>query len=178
MYTIEQVQEVVDNITGVKASSGITFEQFANVLRINLPPSDYLTIAQSRFDLFDLDHSGEVSFLEFAKCIQGLDELVTMSEIELMFKQADRDASGSISFDEFLCIMERRVSTVDPAFLSGSSTATRTTGADNNPAAGTQAHGDAAICKSVPTFIMPDWHDEKPVTVQVAEIELLDPGVT
>jgi Ca2+-binding EF-hand superfamily protein len=106
-YTVEQVQEFVDSITGVPGSTGLSFDQFSNILRINLPPSDNLAQSRSRFDLFDLDQSDEVTFVEFAKCITGLDELITSSEIEMMFQRADEDESGTVDFAELLAILEQ-----------------------------------------------------------------------
>lgn len=155
VYSKEQVQEVVDSIAGVRASEGLTFDQFANVLRINLPPSDHLTRSRSRFELFDLDHSGEVSFSEFAKCMNNLDELITSSEIELMFERADKDKSGSVSFDEFLAIMERRVSVVDT-----------TTASDVVLTCESQRVGET------PAFSMPDWTEKLPSSVEVVETEI------
>ena len=154
VYLKEQVQEVVDNVTGISASKGLAFDQFANLLRINLPPSDHLTRSRSRFDLFDLDHSGEVSFAEFAKCINSLDGLITSSEIELMFERADKDKSGSVSFDEFLAIMERRASMPDATTASEAVTS------------------DRQIFCEPPAFSMPDWHEKLTDSVEVEEIKV------
>jgi uncharacterized protein (DUF924 family)/Ca2+-binding EF-hand superfamily protein len=157
IYTLEQVQEVVDSITGVPASTGLTFAQFANILRINLPPSDHIARSRSRFELFDLDHSGEVSFPEFAKCINSLDELITSSEVELMFKRADQDNSGSISFDEFLGILEERVSSVEDSAVS------QVTVSSDNRHTGTN---------SLPAFSLPVWTEKSIDSVRVVESEV------
>ncbi len=154
-YSKDQVQEVVDSITGIPASKGLTFDQFANVLRINLPPSDHLTRARSRFDLFDVDQSGEVSFPEFAKCITGLDGLITSSEIELMFERADKDKSGSVSFDEFLSMMERRASVVEAVTTS----------------LVVSTDGGQVACEA-PVFNMPDLTEKLTESVEVVEMEV------
>jgi Ca2+-binding EF-hand superfamily protein len=108
-YSNSQIQEAVDRITGQRRSHGLTFMQFANLLRINLS-SALETRIKRRFDVFDADQSGEVSLEEFTACIQGLDGLITTAEAAAMFNKCDRDDSGSVSLREFMEVMERRLS--------------------------------------------------------------------
>jgi uncharacterized protein (DUF924 family)/Ca2+-binding EF-hand superfamily protein len=108
-YGDVQLQEAVDHVTGRKGSAGLTFEQFANLLRINLW-STFEARLQQRFDMFDADQSGDISLEEFSACIQGLDGLVTIAEAAAMFKKCDRDGSGSVSMQDFTGIMERKLS--------------------------------------------------------------------
>jgi uncharacterized protein (DUF924 family)/Ca2+-binding EF-hand superfamily protein len=108
-YNDVQLQEAVDHVTGRKGSAGLTFEQFANLIRINLGPTLDARL-QQRFRMFDADHSGEISLEEFTACVRGLDGLVTTSEAAAMFKKCDLDGSGSISMQEFMGIMKRRLS--------------------------------------------------------------------
>lgn len=154
-YTLDQIQEVVDSITGVPESKGLSFDQFSNMLRINLPPPDHLARSRSRFDLFDLDHSGEVSFPEFTECITGLDELITSSEIELMFSRTDKDNSGSVSFHEFLAMMEQGANITNRAAISEEA-----------------EKRDGQLLNETPAFHMPDWTPKLPVTVEVSTVEV------
>jgi uncharacterized protein (DUF924 family)/Ca2+-binding EF-hand superfamily protein len=108
-YSDFQLQEAVDQVTGRKGSTGLTFEQFANLIRVKLG-STLDTRLQQRFRMFNADDSGEISLEKFTACVQGLDGLVTTSEAAAMFKKCDLDASGSISMQDFMGIMKRRLS--------------------------------------------------------------------
>lgn len=110
-YSDEQIQEAVDHVTGRKGSAGLTFLQFANLLRINLNSSFEARIKQ-RFNMFDADQSGEVTLEEFTACVQGLDGLITTAEATAMFKKCDHHKNGSISFQDFMDVMKRTFSSV------------------------------------------------------------------
>ena len=118
-YSDEQIQEAVDHVTGRKGSTGLTFLQFANLLRINLNSSFEARIKQ-RFNLFDADQSGEVTLEEFTTCVQALDGLITTAEAAAMFQKCDHEKNGSVSFHEFMRVMERTYNSVsaDPSMLT------------------------------------------------------------
>jgi len=119
-YSDAQLQEAVDHVAGRKGSNGLTFTQFANLLRINLSSALEARIKR-RFDLFDADQSGEVNLEEFTSCIQGLDGLITRGEAAAMFTKCDRDGSGSVSLQEFMQAMERRLSVISETSVTPSS---------------------------------------------------------
>jgi uncharacterized protein (DUF924 family)/Ca2+-binding EF-hand superfamily protein len=121
-YSNEQIQEAIDHVTGRKGSAGLTFLQFANLLRINLNLPFEATIKQ-RFSMFDADQSGDVTPEEFTACVQGLDGLITTTEAAAMFQTCDRDKNGSISFQDFVGMMERTFNGVstDPSVRKVSS---------------------------------------------------------
>ena len=119
-YSDAQLQEAVDHVAGRKGSNGLTFTQFANLLRINLSSALEVRIKR-RFDMFDADQSGEVSLEEFTACIQGLDGLITTAEAAAMFKKCDRDESGSLSLQGFMQVMERRLSATTDTSVAPSS---------------------------------------------------------
>lgn len=102
-----QLQQAVDSVTGHKRSAGLTSEQFANLIRINLT-SKLEARLQQMFDMFDADHSGEISLEKFTACIQRLDGLITTAEAAAMFKDCDRDGSGSLSMQDFMRIIQPR----------------------------------------------------------------------
>lgn len=62
-------------------------------------------IAKAHFDQFDADGSGELSMEELKTCIQNMDDLVIIAEIEEILGLCDTDHSGSVSFDEFRAMM-------------------------------------------------------------------------
>jgi Ca2+-binding EF-hand superfamily protein len=119
-YSDAQLQEAVDHIAGRKGSDGLTFMQFANLLRIKLS-SALETRIKRRFDVFDADQSGEVSLEEFTACVQGLDGLITTTEAAAMFKECDLDGSESVSLQEFMKVMERRLSVATEMSVTPSS---------------------------------------------------------
>ena len=119
-YSDAQLQEAVDHVAGRKGSNGLTFTQFANLLRINLS-SALEVLIKRRFDMFDADQSGEVSLEQFTACIQGLDCLITTAEAAAMFKKCDRDESGSLSLQGFMQVMERRLSATTDTSVAPSS---------------------------------------------------------
>jgi len=58
------------------------------------------------FDCFDIDNSGALDKEEFRKVMTYVhagssDTALTDAEFEALFKKADKDASGVISFDEY-----------------------------------------------------------------------------
>lgn len=117
-YSDEQIQEAVDQVTGRKGSAGLTFPQFANLLRIKLNSSFEARIWQ-RFNMFDADQSGEITLEEFTACVQGLDGLITTAEAAAMFNKCDHDGKGSVSFQDFMDVMKRTFNSVsaDPSML-------------------------------------------------------------
>jgi Ca2+-binding EF-hand superfamily protein len=119
-YSDAQLQEAVDHVAGRKGSDGLTFTQFANLLRINLSSALEARIKR-RFDMFDADQSGEVNLEEFTACIQGLDGLITTAEAAAMFTKCDRDGSGSVSLQEFMQVMERKLSATTETSVTPSS---------------------------------------------------------
>jgi uncharacterized protein (DUF924 family)/Ca2+-binding EF-hand superfamily protein len=101
-----QLQEAVDHITGRKGSHGLTFELFANLIRMNVR-SKLEARLQQMFDTFGADESGEISLEKFTACIRRLDSLVTTAEAAAMFKDCDRDGSGSVSMQDFMRAIQR-----------------------------------------------------------------------
>jgi uncharacterized protein (DUF924 family)/Ca2+-binding EF-hand superfamily protein len=158
-YSDEQIQEAVDHVTGRKGSSGLTFLQFANLLRINLNSSFEARIKQ-RFNLFDADHSGGVTLEEFTACVQGLDELITTAEAAAMFQKCDHDKNGSVSLQEFIGVMERTYGSVsaDPSMLTMSS----------------KAEASRSNMRSAPAFNISVRESRKQEVLKVQALEVLD----
>jgi uncharacterized protein (DUF924 family)/Ca2+-binding EF-hand superfamily protein len=155
-YSDEQIQEAVDHVTGRKGSTGLTFLQFANLLRINLNSSFEARIKQ-RFNMFDADQSGEVTLEEFTACVQGLDGLITTAEAAAMFQKCGHNKNGSVSFQEFIRVMERTYNSVsaDPIMLT-------------MPSKVEASRGDMF---SAPFFNTSIWENKKKVLkVQVLEV--------
>jgi Ca2+-binding EF-hand superfamily protein len=100
-YTKAEVQLAIDSITGTKGGTGLTFEQFAAVLQVKMT-SDTQNRIRARFQLFDSDNTGDISFEELTHCLQGIDSLLTSSELTEMMKKCDTNGDGMISYEEFV----------------------------------------------------------------------------
>jgi uncharacterized protein (DUF924 family)/Ca2+-binding EF-hand superfamily protein len=99
-----ELQHIMDSITGIENSSRVTFDQFLALLQVKLD-TDPTVRLKNRFNFFDIDGSGDISFEELKKCIQSLDSLVTIAEIKEMLEECDTDSNGSVSYAEFLAMV-------------------------------------------------------------------------
>ncbi|OIW34165.1 EF-hand [Coniochaeta ligniaria NRRL 30616] len=72
-------------------------------------------IAQYRqvFDLFDKDHTGDITAEELGEVMKGLGLNPSDSELHDLIAEADVNKDGSIDFNEFLNMMARTVKEVD-----------------------------------------------------------------
>ena len=103
-YTDAELQKAIDNISGVENGHGLTFDQFSQLVALQMS-SDWQERIRARFELFDHDGSGGISHDELAACIRGLDKLITTGEIEDMMKKCDADGNGLLSYEEFVAMV-------------------------------------------------------------------------
>ena len=54
------------------------------------------------------DHDGEVSLNEFIARYQKIDPNASTKQLEQLFKEADNDGSGTLSFNEFLTVAAQK----------------------------------------------------------------------
>jgi Ca2+-binding EF-hand superfamily protein len=99
-YSQEKVQEVMDKITGISASSSLNFSQFTQLIQENLSNSSEETWRR-RFSFLDSQEVGELSYEDLRVCLRDLNNGLTDSEIEQMLQLADTDRDGKISAEEF-----------------------------------------------------------------------------
>ena len=62
------------------------------------------------FKAVDCDNSGFVSTEELLQCLRTVQASISMEDVQKLMNEADLDASGTISWDEFLLVMERKLS--------------------------------------------------------------------
>ena len=67
---------------------------------------------RARFQLFDTDNSGDISYDELRHCLTDLDNLLTTAELDEMMKKCDVDGDGNISYEEFVAMIPVVVSPV------------------------------------------------------------------
>ena len=75
-----------------------------SVKRLDVP-EEKLAEYKDAFDMFDKDHSGEISVKELAGLFRALGHNMTDSEIKDLIDSVDTDGSGEVSFDEFVTLL-------------------------------------------------------------------------
>jgi calmodulin len=108
-YTKIEVQMAIDTITRTKGGTGLTFEQFAAVLQVKMT-SDTQNRIRARSQLFDADNTGDISFEGLTDCLDGIDSLLTSSELTEMMRKYDTNGDGMISYEEFLIMVPTMIS--------------------------------------------------------------------
>jgi Ca2+-binding EF-hand superfamily protein/uncharacterized protein (DUF924 family) len=108
-YTKTELQNVVDTITGKVNSTGLTFEEFSALLQIKMT-ADMQNRLRARFQLFDTDNSGDISYDELRSCLTDLDDLLTTAELDEMMKKCDANGDGIITYEEFVAMVPSVVS--------------------------------------------------------------------
>ena len=67
------------------------------------------------FDIFDADESGAISNYEIGKVMNALGEQASQAKIEQMIASVDFDNDHQIEFDEFVCLMVKKLAEADDA---------------------------------------------------------------
>lgn len=72
---------------------------------------------RNAFDVFDKDHSGNISRAELAEVMKSLGQNPTSEELDDVIKEVDLDNDGSIGFNEFVKMMEVELQRSDKALI-------------------------------------------------------------
>lgn len=102
MTTIQEVDCVTILI-------GIDFEEFLKMATSKVSTKDSRADIQKVFNLYDWNKEGRITFDELKRVALDLGEEMTDEEVMSMFKKADIDDDGFVSFDDFYNIMTGRV---------------------------------------------------------------------
>jgi len=70
--------------------------------------SEQIQEFKEAFSLFDKDGDGTISTKELGTVMRALGQSPTESELNDMINEVDSDQSGSIEFDEFIALMEKK----------------------------------------------------------------------
>lgn len=60
------------------------------------------------YDIFDVDHDGDITAEEFSKVLKSLGYVCGEDKIQELVTSVDADGSGTISFDEFLTLFNQQ----------------------------------------------------------------------
>jgi calmodulin len=73
-----------------------------------------LTEYKESFDLFDKDHSGDISAKELSALFKSLGYFVSDKDIKELMKSSDMNTDGIVSFEEFVDLMAKIESQEEP----------------------------------------------------------------
>ncbi|KAK5078157.1 Mitochondrial group I intron splicing factor ccm1 [Lithohypha guttulata] len=98
--TAEELQDMVNEVD-IDHSGSIEFTEFMTMMATTIQPKDFAEETKAAFRVFDKDGSGTISAKELRAVMKSLGEDLTDDEIDEMIKEADKDNSGSIDYEEF-----------------------------------------------------------------------------
>ncbi|KAL9641573.1 hypothetical protein ABK040_013493 [Willaertia magna] len=73
----------------------------------------YVSELKNVFNLFDKDGDGKISVEELGAVMKNIGQNPTKEELQIMLGDLDQDENGTIEFDEFVKLMERKVDAED-----------------------------------------------------------------
>jgi Ca2+-binding EF-hand superfamily protein len=88
---------------------GIDFEEFLKMATAKVSNKDSRADIQKVFNLYDWNKEGRITWDELKRVAQDLGEEMTDEEVLAMFKRADLDDDGFVTFDDFYNIMTGKV---------------------------------------------------------------------
>jgi Ca2+/Na+ antiporter len=65
------------------------------------------------FRAYDVDHSGQLESMEIRMFFKDFHENISEAEMDRIFKKADKDGDGSVSFDEFIALAYNLITSND-----------------------------------------------------------------
>ena len=69
------------------------------------------------FRLFDRDGNGKISREELSAALHSLGQEPTAAELQEMLSDVDKDRNGTIDFEEFRDLIQRKMAGADPGSL-------------------------------------------------------------
>ncbi|CAH8551333.1 unnamed protein product [Dicrocoelium dendriticum] len=106
--TADEAREIMSQVD--KNNDGvIDFREFVELMSpVMTPDRTSDSDLRAAFDFFDKDHDGDITTRELKAVLQTLHLKLTDSEIEEMITEADTDKNGTVSFEEFKSVMNKR----------------------------------------------------------------------
>ena len=81
----------------------------------NLIDEDFMEELKEAFTLFDTNHNGSIDARELKAALRALGHTnITKQQCADMFWEVDKDPSKSLTFDEFVKVMQHRLHPKDP----------------------------------------------------------------
>jgi Ca2+-binding EF-hand superfamily protein len=89
------------------ARTKLSFEEFVEMATYCMAKRDPDDELKQAFDLFDMDHSGYVTFEKLRTVTSELNEALTDEELKDMIAEADKDHDGKVTFEDFARMMRK-----------------------------------------------------------------------
>jgi centrin-3 len=101
-----QVGNIVESM-GLTYDGRVTYDVFLEVVKQQAAKRNPVEHLMKAFDLFDSDDTGKISVKNIQQVASKLGEKLSLTEVEAMVDEFDRDQDGYISRNEFLYIMQQ-----------------------------------------------------------------------
>ncbi|CZR64427.1 probable calmodulin [Phialocephala subalpina] len=104
-----ELQDIV-NEGDTDADGAMDFPEFLYIMSQKSRNSDANLEAELKaaFAVFDKDNDGVISAKELREVMASIGEKLTDAEVEEVMREVDRDGNGSIDFEEFLQVLNRK----------------------------------------------------------------------
>lgn len=102
--TDAELQDMVNEVD-TDQSGSIEFNEFMALMSTTIQPKDYEEETLAAFKVFDRDGSGTISASELKAVMKSLGENLSDAEIDEMIREADKDQSGTIDYEEFASLL-------------------------------------------------------------------------
>lgn len=100
-------------------------EHFSGGTAVTASASEFLAIDEAKraefreaFQVFDIDGDGTISHSELGTVMQSLGQNPTEEEVAAMIEDVDADGNGSIEFEEFCVLMQRKLKQAEDELLA------------------------------------------------------------
>jgi len=87
--------------------NSIRFHQGQKVRQTLKVPIDKIGSYKSAFDMIDSDGNGSIGAEEIFQFFEDIGNGITYEQVMEIIKNTDYDGSGTLDFDEFICVMEK-----------------------------------------------------------------------
>lgn len=103
----------VYNELGKDLSQPVSYEEFLAVVEPKIKSRDFREETLKLFRMFDDDNTGRLTFKNLRRIANELGESLTDAELQDMIEEVDRSGEGSITFDDFFRVMNKKEGSLD-----------------------------------------------------------------
>ncbi|KAF8859290.1 BC4, calmodulin [Acephala macrosclerotiorum] len=102
-----ELQDIV-NEGDTDADGAMDFPEFLSMMARKSKSLDTESELKAAFAVFDKDNDGVISAAELRDVMASIGENLTDAEVDEVMKEVDQDGNGSIDFEEFLQVLNRK----------------------------------------------------------------------
>lgn len=101
LEVVEMIQEV-----DLDGNGSVDFKEFLGLMVRKMKDTEIDDELLETFKVFDVDGNGFITADELRKIILTIGDDVSTDDVEDMIREADKDADGKISFEDFVSLMK------------------------------------------------------------------------